>query len=192
MTSIGAFTSASAAALLLHVPAAAFPPSKLEPSVRAAASPLSYSIDVRSSTQLEVAPAGTYKTLYSMIEKLKQRDFVQLGKNSPWLDSVMADSPDLKALPQGVRDFANDVLKICSNLPVSEPSIADDDGGGVEIFFKERNNALLLTISPQGELQVFGDSKKEQWRCKYSLSGRAWKRHLPRLVSELSIDDGPS
>lgn len=186
-----ALTGASVPALLANIPAAAAP-LRME-ALRVTASQVSYQADVRSVVQLEVAPAGTYRALYSMIEKLKERDLAQqVSQNANWLDSVVANAADLRALPQDIRHLATDVLKICSSVPVSEPSIADDDDGGIEIFFKERNNALLLAISAQGFLQVFGDSKKEQWRSKYSLSGRAWKRHLPRFVSELSIHDGTS
>jgi hypothetical protein len=85
-----------------------------------------------------------------------------------------------------ILDCAKEALVISSEYAVSEPSIIHDDEGGVELFFNERRAALLIALRADAVLQVFGDSDRERWRARYSLSGEAWKRHLALYIAELA------
>jgi hypothetical protein len=84
-----------------------------------------------------------------------------------------------------VADCALELVRICQLEGTSDPAISHDDEGGIEIFLKEGNSALLLAIRANGLLQIFGDSKNEQWRGRYSLPGDAWKRHLRTFLLDL-------
>jgi hypothetical protein len=85
--------------------------------------------------------------------------------------------------------YAASVLDLCAEFPLSEPAVVHDDEGGFELFFKEGNKALLLAVTADHKLQVFGDSKKEQWRAHYSLQGSVWKRYLPTFLQDMITDD---
>ena len=85
-----------------------------------------------------------------------------------------------------VLKTARSALVVCSKSPVDEPAITHDDKGGIEIFFKNREKAIMIVVQVDGFIMLYGDDPDEQWRGRYKASGTAWKRHLSSHIAEVA------
>jgi hypothetical protein len=156
---------------------------------------------VAVSPQFEIAPTGTYAEMKRALALYQTAASTSPSAAAPtaeaaWLPDVSARIDELAAeaqeegipAPSGrTLSFAQDAISICAAVGVTEPAVAHDDEGGIEIYLKEGSSALLIAIQANDVLTVFGDDTQEQWRSRYLLSGSAWKRHLARLAGELPL-----
>lgn len=102
----------------------------------------------------------------------------------------LANAASEEGLPEPsseVLNWADSIVILSARVGVAEPSISHDDAGGIEIFVKGHDAALLLVVKPDGTLQVFADSDREQWRARYLLAGTAWSRYLRNYLDDLKF-----
>jgi hypothetical protein len=156
----------------------------------------------RSSLKFEIAPAGTYARMEQAIAMSQQLiTTISTGAKrvpaiaSSWYSDAKAQIAELPANArdegtpapsESILSFARDALLVGALKGIPEPAITHDDEGGVELFFKKGESALLLVLRADAVAQVFGDFKNEQWRARYSLAGGAWKRHFAEYISGLA------